>query len=153
MRSSQQGFSYVIVMFMVAVLAIASVRALEHARTAEWRDKEVQLLWTGMAYRNAIAAYYGTGSAGSNRYPSQLEDLLYVGTMSNPIRPLRKRYRDPITGSLEWGTIRNKDGGIIGVFSLSQRAPLKQGGFAPELAAFAVARHYSDWKFVYQPEH
>ena len=58
------GFSYVIVMFLVAVLSIISVRALETTLTRERRDKEAQLLEAGTAYMNAIRLYY-EGAPGS----------------------------------------------------------------------------------------
>lgn len=152
MRNSQRGFSYVVVMFMVAFLAIVSVRALEHAKTAERRDKEAQLLWTGMAYRNAIAAYYYEASGSTKKYPPDFAALLHhTEGLSNPTRPLRKRYRDPITGSKEWGEVRNEDGMLIGVYSLSQQTPVKRNGFPPELAAFKDAKKYSEWKFVFKP--
>ncbi|WP_374581718.1 type II secretion system protein [Pseudoduganella sp.] len=150
MQRRQEGFTYVVVMFMVAVLAIASVRALESAKTAEKRDKETQLLWAGMAYRNAIAAYYHQSPTGK-RYANKLSDLLYHGDLNNPTRPLRKLYRDPITGAKDWGVVRNDDGGIIGVYSLSTLIPMKRDGFPHELAAFAGAKKYSDWKFVFNP--
>lgn len=152
MRRAQDGFSYVVVMFMVAFLAIASVRALEYARTTEKRDKEAQLLWTGMAYRNAIAAYYLQTSGSSKKYPQELADLLYHEGLNNPTRPLRKQYRDPITGSKDWGEVRNEEGKIIGVYSRSQLAPMKRDGFPPGLAAFIGAKKYSDWKFVFKPD-
>lgn len=151
MRKRENGFSYVVVMFMVAILSIASVRALEYARTAEKRDKEAQLLWTGMAYRNAIASYYFQQSGSSKKYPGTLKELLFHEDLNNPTRPLRKLYRDPITGSKDWGVVKNEQDMIIGVYSLSQLAPMKLDGFPPELASFAGAKKYSDWKFVFKP--
>lgn len=151
MHRVQDGYSYVVVMFMVAFLSIASLRALEYARTAEKRDKEAQLLWTGMAYRNAIAAYYFQNSGSSKKYPAKLDDLLEHRYLNNPTRPLRKLYRDPITGSNVWGVIKNTEG-IIGVYSLSSLEPMKRDGFPPELAGLAGAKKYSDWKFVFNPD-
>lgn len=147
----QEGFSYAIALFLVAALSVVSLRAMEYTTTAERREKEADLLWVGMAFRNAIAAYH-KGSAGSAKaYPTELSELLYVGTLSNPTRPLRKIYRDPITGSREWGLVKQGEF-IVGVYSLSQQRPIKRQGFEPALAVFADAQHYSDWKFVYQPE-
>jgi hypothetical protein len=149
MRRRQQGFSYVVVMFLVAFLAIASVRALENAKVAEKRDKEAQLLWTGMEYRKAIAKYHA--HAMGAKYAKELKELEYLALV-NPIRPLRKQYRDPITGSKDWGLVRNEKDEIVGVYSKSQQAPLKRDGFPPELANFAGAKSYSDWKFIFKPE-
>jgi len=152
MHFRQDGFSYVIVMFLVAILAIISVRALEVTATAERRDKEAQLLWVGMAFRNAIAQYHKGTPGEAKAYPENLEALLYDERHTNPDRPLRKLYRDPMTGSPDWGLVRNGKGAVIGVYSLSQDRPAKKGGFPPELASFAGAQRYSDWKFVYQSE-
>jgi hypothetical protein len=80
-----------------------------------------------------------------------LEDLLYDERQANPGRPLRKLYRDPITGSEDWGLVKNADGYIMGVYSLSRDVPIKRAGFPPELSNLSGAKYYSDWKFVYQP--
>jgi type II secretory pathway pseudopilin PulG len=146
----QEGFTYVVVMFLVAVLSIASVRALQYTRMTEQREKETELLWVGTAYRNAIAAYYNESQGSTKQYPQQLGALL-KHELTNPTRPLRKLYRDPISGSKDWGIVRNEAGAVIGVYSLSQQRPLKREGFPLEMAGFANAQRYSDWKFVYQP--
>ena len=75
----QCGFSYVVVMFLVAVLSIFSVRALEFTSTAERREKEVDLLWAGMAFRNAIAVYRGRGDRLPGVTPPQLPGDLQRG--------------------------------------------------------------------------
>jgi type II secretory pathway pseudopilin PulG len=151
MRQRQQGFSYVVVMFLVAILAVVSVRALENARTDERRAKEAELMWIGMSFRKAIANYYAESQGSAKAYPKSLKDLLYHSELTNPTRPLRKIYRDPFTGTTDWGVVKNADGGVIGVYSLSQQKPLKRDGFPLELAGFVNAQHYSDWKFVYLP--
>lgn len=147
----QQGFSYVVVMFLIAVLSIVSVRALENTAMTERRHLEEELMWRGMAYREAIRQFYRGGPGSANSYPATLEQLLYDERLTRPTRPLRKLYRDPMTPQGEWGLVRNDSGAVIGVYSLSPARPLKRAGFPPELAAFNNAQHYSDWKFVYQP--
>jgi hypothetical protein len=67
-----------------------------------------------------------------------------------PTRPLRRLYTDPLSGGA-WTVIRNEEGRIIGVHPDSNAVPFKQAGFPDALAAFTGAKHYSDWKFVYQP--
>lgn len=146
----QAGFTYVVALFLVAVLSIVSVRALQYTSMVEQREKEAELLWIGSAYRKAIATYYNESQGSIKKYPQNVEELL-KHALVNPTRPLRKRYRDPITGAKDWGLVRNEVGALIGVYSLSQRKPLKRDGFPPELAGFANAQRYSDWKFVYQP--
>lgn len=147
----ERGFSYVVVMFLVAILSIVSVRALETTLTAERRDKEAELLWRGLAYRDAIRDYYVNAPGTAQTYPQQLSDLLYDGRFTVPRRPLRRLYRDPMTEDGQWELVHNEAGRVIGVRSRSTLKPLKQDGFSADLASFAGAAHYSDWQFVYQP--
>ncbi|HYD78905.1 MAG TPA: type II secretion system protein [Paucimonas sp.] len=149
----QRGFSYVIVMFTVAVATILSVRALENSLTAERRVKEAELLYVGQAYRDAIRSYYENTLGSNKQYPEDLDQLLEDADRTSTLqRHLRKRYRDPITGSADWGLVRTEDGKqIIGVYSLSTQQPIKSGGFSGDFAAFASAKTYQDWKFVYKP--
>jgi type II secretory pathway pseudopilin PulG len=146
----QGGFSYVIVMFLVAVLSIVTVRAMENTLTMEKREKEAEALWRGMAYREAIRVYYESSPGTEKSYPQELKDLLYDARLVRPTRPLRRLYTDPLSGG-EWGVVRNDAGRIIGVYPNSNAAPLKQAGFPDILATFTAAMHYSDWKFIYQP--
>jgi type II secretory pathway pseudopilin PulG len=147
---SEAGFSYVVVMFLVAVTALAAVRALENSVQSERREKEAELLWRGMAYRNAIKQYYENSPGTGKVFPAKLEDLLYEKRLVRPTRPLRKLYLDPMTEGA-WGEVKDEKGLVIGVYSLSQVKPIKQASFPADLAALNGAQRYSDWKFVYQP--
>jgi type II secretory pathway pseudopilin PulG len=148
----EDGFTYVLVMFVVAVLAIISTRAMENSLTNARRDKEAELLYVGQAYWNAIKTYYDYSPGTSKEYPPDLTSLLQDNRTSTMRRPLRKLYRDPITGSDQWGLVLTEDGRIKGVYSLSQQAPIKKNGFLDQFAAFTVAKTYRDWQFVYQSQ-
>lgn len=150
-RRSQAGFSYLIAMFMVAVVAIVSVRALENSLTQERREKEAELLQIGQAYRNAIRTYYENSPGTAKTYPAQLSALLLDERTTRLRRPLRKLYRDPISASNDWGIVRSETGGVMGVYSLSNLKPIKTDGFPEELGSFKNAQHYKEWQFVYQP--
>lgn len=154
MKSRQQGFSYLVALFMVAILSVLSLRAMENVRTKERREKEAQLLFVGQAYRNAIREYYENTSGTAKRYPPDLESLLIDIRANRMRRPLRKLYRDPITSSTTWGVVWGEaDGvmGVTGVYSLSTQEPIKIGGFPVDLRSFTGAKHYHEWQFVYQP--
>jgi len=150
MARREDGFTYVIVMFVVAVLSILSVRALENSLTKARRDKEEELLFVGQAYRDAIRSYYDNTPGTAKEYPPDLTSLLLDNRTTTTRRPLRKLYRDPMSDSEKWGVILTDDGRIKGVYSLSQQQPVKTGGFPDEFVAFAVAKSYRDWQFVYQ---
>ena len=140
-----------VAMFMVAVVAVWAASAVENTSTRERRDQEAQLLYAGTAYFNAIRAYYDNSPGSSKQYPPDLPSLLQDARATRMSRPLRKLYLDPITGSQSWGIVPAPDGGVMGVYSLSRRQPIKIGGFAAEFARFAGAKTYQDWKFVYPP--
>jgi len=152
----QAGFSYFVAMFAVAVCSIVALRAVQNSATAARRDREAELLYVGQAYRQAIADYYAGSPGSAKRYPPTLDALLRDPDTTRTRRYLRQRYRDPITGSAEWGLVYayKPDGtvaGIQGVYSLSAQQPIKVGGFPEALVAFTGATRYQDWQFVFQP--
>jgi len=116
--------------------------------TAAVRERETELLHVGNEYRKAIERYY---LAGPRQYPRSLADLLKDNRQPGTVRHLRRIYVDPITGKDDWGLVKAADGGIAGVHSLSQDAPLKSGGFAVRDAAFEGKAKYADWQFIYAP--
>jgi hypothetical protein len=68
-----------------------------------------------------------------------------------PVRHLRRLYKEPITGQDEWGLVEAPGGGVMGVYSPSEEAPIKSGNFSPSNQEFADAPKYADWKFVHSP--
>lgn len=152
MRRREQGFTYVIVMFAVAVGSILALRAVETAMTDERRLRETDLLEVGTVFRDAIKDYYENSPGTFKQYPSRLEDMLDDVRMSTRRRQLRRIYRDPITGKPAWGLVMTEDGQHVkGVYSLSSKRPLKIGGFASDFAHFVGAKTYMDWQFTYIP--
>jgi hypothetical protein len=41
------------------------------------------------------------------------------------------------------------NGGIFGVYSLSEESPIKRSNFRPNESGFEGKEKYSDWKFIY----
>jgi type II secretory pathway pseudopilin PulG len=148
---SEEGFTYVIAMLLVAALAVIAVRGIQITLTSERREKEIQLLEAGSAYYAAIKSYYDTSPGTAKAYPPTLEALLLDERKTAMQRHLRKLYRDPLTGSKEWGLVAAPGGGVMGVFSLSIRRPLKTGGFPAGMRVVENAATYLEWQFVYQP--
>ena len=144
----QQGFTYLTLLFMVAILAGGAALAGEVWETSAKREKEAELLHVGNQYRKAIERYY---LSGPRQYPKDLADLVKDPRQPGVVRHLRRLYPDPITGKEEWGMVKSADGGIAGVYSLSEAAPLKSAGFAVRDASFEGKTKYSDWQFVFAP--
>jgi len=140
----QRGFTYLTALFIVAIIAGGLALIGEVWGTSSKREKEAELLFVGHQYRKAIERYY---LSGVNQYPRALQDLIKDPRKPGTERYLRKLYPDPMTGKDEWGFVKGADGGIAGVYSLSEEKPLKISGFKVRDASFESAQKYSDWKF------
>ena len=149
-RHRSLGFTYLGLLLIVAAMGGGFAAYGELASRTMQREKEAELLFIGEEYRRAIGSYYESSPAGHKRYPKSLEALLKDERFVFNRRHLRKPYRDPMTGG-ELAAIEAPEGGIMGVRSRSEAAPIKSGNFAPEKAEFELARRLSDWQFVYLP--
>ena len=99
-------------------------------------------------YRAAIESYYKK----EQRYPKALADLVEDKRYPMPVRHLRRLYDDPMTGTAQWGVVEAPGGGgVMGVYSKAEAAPIKTGNFPLAYQAFEEAAAYSDWKFIHSP--
>jgi len=146
-----RGFVFLWVLITVALIGLALATAAEIYRTQRKRDVEVELLFVGQQFRLAIERYYEATPGPQKRYPTSVDDLLRDPRFPGARRHLRRLYRDPTTGSDEWGLIR-LGSGIVGLHSLSEQTPLKVDNFEPSDASFTGKDKYSDWKFTFPPE-
>lgn len=140
------GFSYIGLLILVALIGVALTAAAELTSTALQRDREQQLLFVGKAYADAIDSYR-RNSPGTRSFPETLEELLKDPRLPVVKRHLRSLYRDPMTESMDWGLVRGPGNGIVGVYSKSERVPIKQAGF-PRQFNFAGAKQYTEWQFI-----
>jgi type II secretory pathway pseudopilin PulG len=148
---SEQGFTLLLLLIVVAIMGAGLAAFGELTSHAAQRERERELIFAGQQYREAIAAYYERTPGVAKRYPQKLEDLLADQRFPDTRRYLRKLYRDPMTGSSDWGLVAAPGGGIMGVYSRSEAAPIKTGGFEPAEASFAGAARYADWQFLHNP--
>jgi type II secretory pathway pseudopilin PulG len=144
------GFTYLGLLIVVAILALATSGTLTLGSIVERRAAEERLLEVGSAYRQAIASYLNSSPAGDRRFPGALADLLKDPRYPGVRRHLRKLYPDPISGKNEWGLIGAPGGGIMGVHSLSAAQPIKIADFDRENEFFEGASRYSEWVFLYR---
>lgn len=149
MPRKQQGFTYVIAMFLVAVLSVLGLRRLQITLTNEKRDKEAQLLMVGLSYHKAIKSYYERSTGSVNLYPPDLDALLEDNRTSTLQRHLRKLYVNPLSGVNDWVLIPGPNGGVMGVYPPSAAEPIKTGNFPAEVAQFEGAKQYQEWRFIY----
>jgi type II secretory pathway pseudopilin PulG len=146
-----RGFTYIGLLFAVAILGtgLASTGIVWHI--AQQREKERELLFIGQQFRFAIERYYLSTPEGVKKFPLRLEDLLLDPRQPMTQRYLRRIYIDPMTGKDEWGLVKAADGGIMGVYSLSDQAPVKQAQFRNAERFFDGREKYSEWRFIAQP--
>jgi type II secretory pathway pseudopilin PulG len=147
----QQGFTLAGALILTALLGAGMAAYGEIASHAAQREKERELLFVGNQFRQAIGLYYEGAPGGAKRFPRKLEELLEDNRFPTPRRHLRRMYADPITGQAQWGLLPAPDGGIMGVYSLSEAAVIKSQGFTGRDAVFDGAARYSDWTFGYAP--
>ena len=150
--ADERGFTYLGLLFALALLGLALGAAGTVWSVVRQRDREQQLLWTGGEIRRAIGHYYQGGPGGLRVYPRSLQELTDDHRGPVVVRHLRRAYRDPMTDSDDWELIRGSDGGLIGVASKAKGKPMKRQGFAETDRAFADADCYCDWRFVYLPQ-
>ena len=148
---AERGFTYIWILFTVALAGIVLAAAGQLWQTEARREKEVELMFAGEQFRQAIGSYYESSPGMPKRFPDSEQKLLFDDRFPIPKRHLRKFYFDPMTGRAEWGLIRKPGIGIVGVHSFSTRKPFKRANFHERYAAFSDAASYQDWAFVYTP--
>ena len=146
------GFTYLAILFFVAIVGLGLAAVGEVWYTASQRDKERDLLQAGRELRDAIGRYHTVASGGAARYPPSLADLLKDNRVPGVRRHLRRILIDPMTGKPDWGTLAAPGGGIAGVYSRSEDEPLKTANFGLGEEGFDGAKKYSEWRFVYVPD-
>jgi type II secretory pathway pseudopilin PulG len=145
------GFTYIAVLFLVAIMGAVLAGTATVWHTLVQRDKEQELLYVGHEFRRAIGLYYERTPGAAKQFPKKLEDLIEDKRQTNVTRYLRKRYIDPMTANKKWGLVPGPDGTVMGVYSLSDALPIKTGSFDQTDKEFDSKTSYQDWKFTYIP--
>jgi type II secretory pathway pseudopilin PulG len=149
MRRRQQGFTYLGLVILLAIIGLVGAAALKVDALLARAAAEQELLEAGAAFSAALDSYAAATPPGQPPQPPTLQDLLKDNRFPNVKRHLRKIFVDPISGKAEWGiTYLGDKIGVIGVYSLSQAQPLKQANFDERFQNFENKTHYADWKFV-----
>lgn len=145
------GFTYIGLLIVVVIMGVLLMSAGEVWHTAQRREKEKELLFIGNQFRQAIDGYYQNTPGQERPYPLNLEALLKDPRHPSTQRYLRKLYRDPVSGSEQWGLVRGPDGEIYGVYSLSEEEPIKKGNFSLADRNFEGKTKYAEWVFMHVP--
>jgi type II secretory pathway pseudopilin PulG len=139
LANKQKGFTYLMLLWWVAVSSILVTALAQSWQIETRRQREIELLYRGEQIRSAIESYAKVPvAAGVSPLPARLENLLEDTRSGVMKRHLRQVWLDPITGSAQWGLVRDQRG-ILGVYSTSNMRPIR----APK-----DIKTYQDWRFV-----
>lgn len=116
----QQGFSYLLLLFAVAALGIASAGSAVMWSTLTQSERERELLFIGGEFARALQRYHDASPVEPKRYPATLQELVEDKRQPTPVRHLRKIYFDPMTRSQDWGLVVT-GGQIRAVYSQSEK--------------------------------
>ena len=147
----QLGFTYVAVLFALAVFALSAAWLGEATSRSLQRERERELIEIGLRMQDAIRSYYIASPGSTKTFPGELSDLEFDARYVGIKRHLRRLERDPVTNQFDWGLIYAPDGGIAGVFSSSAKAPLASPGIAVGSFLIPAGNRYADWKFAFVP--
>lgn len=148
-RRRARGLVLLAVLMLLVLAGLAVLVGAEVWATALQREREAELLFAGEQYRRAIESYWRASPAPVKTLPTSLDQLLEDDRFPTPVRHLRRRYADPITGTTEWALVKIGNG-IAGVHSTSRDTPLKQSGFPVQHVEFEHAGRYDRWRFVFK---
>lgn len=150
--SSPRGFALLSLLIMLAIIGIATSATVTLGVVVQRRSAEEALLNIGREFQMALQSYASATPAGQPSYPATLQDLLRDPRVPGVRRHLRSVFADPLTGRTEWGLYPAPIGpGFAGVFSLSDRVPIKQDHFDAEFVGFEHRRSYANWQFRAHP--
>jgi hypothetical protein len=142
---AQDGFAYMWTLLLIAFMGVATLIASHAYEIGVRRDQERELLFIGHEFRSALQRYHESGQPD---YPATLDDLLQDKRVPNVRRFLRRIHADPVTGKADWVLLR-LNGKIVGMHSVSDKTPIKQGNFDPDDSALEGKGKYSEWVFIY----
>lgn len=145
-RSRQSGFSYLVLLFVVAIFGISLGVVLPIWSEVMRQDRENALIDRANTLVRAIRSY-STSTRSGQRTPTSLTDLLEDRRSGGLRRHLRSVPPDPVMRSDTWGLIVDSSGGIIGVHSLSTDRPLHDQ-LPKGAVGLAPALQYADWQFL-----
>ena len=151
-RNPQSGFTYIALLVAIIIIGISLGTAGKYWQNVMMREKEEELLFRGGQYRFAIERYY-LAIPGRYQFPQNIDDLLKDSRSAAGKRFLRQKYMDPITGE-DFEVIRDltKGNRITGVYSKSEKEPLRTTGFDEIYKEFEGKKKYNEWKFLYTPQ-
>lgn len=146
-RRSQAGFTLVVLLAVMFIIALGLSAAGPRWHDQHRREQERELVRVGTLYARALADFRESSPGSLKSYPRSLDELALDPRFLGVRRHLRRLYPDPLDPGRPWGLVRDNDGFIVAVYSLSADEPLARGPVDLGGVVLPPARRYSDWKF------
>ena len=125
------GFTYLWLLFILAVGSATLAALAERNSTAVLRDRETELLFRGQAIAIAIASYWQATPGKNKALPTSLQDLVDDRRGDTARHHLRRVYPDPYTGLDDWVLLKDEAAGIVGVHSRANARAFKTASLPP----------------------
>ncbi len=118
--SAVRGFTYLWLLFAVALTAAGLAGVGQSWRTAAHRERERELIFRGREIAAAIGTYRTLSvDGGDSAGPTLLAELVADGRGPQTVYHLRRLYADPFTGLPDWVLIMDPGNRIVGLRSRS----------------------------------
>ena len=141
-RGRQRGFTFLWLIFVLAVVAAGLAAIAQPVSLAVRRDREAELAFRGNEIARALTSYWAATPGSAKQLPTSLADLLEDRRGPRPLHHLRRIYADPFTGLADWVLVTTDDGRISAVHSRSDAPmlrvaalPLPPDGTTPTVSA------------------
>jgi type II secretory pathway pseudopilin PulG len=135
-QTTQGGFTYLWLLFVLAISAAGTAAVGELWVVQVQRSKELDLAFRGQSIVAALESYRAASPAATPCAPLGWEDLLQDQRSTVSLRHLRRPYADPFAANGEWEWVKDTQGRMLGVKSRPPASPLVT---APPAAGKAVA--------------
>jgi len=150
-RCPQRGATYLLLLFMLAVMAAGMAAMGTQWAVAAQRERETELLFRGAQFSRALAGWRDATPAGQPAAPLLLQDLLLDERSTPPRHHLRRLYTDPFTSEADWELLRGADGRIVAVASRARLPALRRVHKPLRAEADPAQPSVGDWIFAAAP--
>ncbi len=144
----QRGFTYLLLLFMMAVVGAGFATVGEQWAIAGQREREAELLFRGAQFSQALASWRDAARAGQPMAPLSLQDLLVDVRDSPPRHHLRRLFTDPFTGQADWDLLLDAQGRVTAVASRSRQPALRRVAVSLRDGADDQSPAVGDWLFT-----
>ena len=145
-RSNSNGNVAILLMVFLG-LAYAAYATWSYWSAENKKEKEARLIFIGNQYKAAIGRYYENSPGPHKQFPRRLEELVADGRISPEGQYMVELFTDPMGKG--WGLVKDAEGGIAGVHSLSEDEPSADVDARPD--EYKNGDAYARWVFQYVP--